>query len=283
MSLNIYSSPEKVSTSFKFIHDVEAEFEYIQLEDNETIRFLLQNIEKASYSNNVSYIDGAGFKRPKNLLSVGCKIAILATMLPNCVIDMCECRQIDRANVIAYCTTGNVLDVKKRTGYMDVSSRDINVLYDGSFFDKVYRLNNHIHRTYSEIKPGCITLNANPKILVNLDPGVYLIGEAAATNKNYLHNLFRKLGKEETTVGSFSYEDTVISDVPFMLNKGYKVILFNRADMYLDTPNLQLLKNYGANGIVLIDYKGEDLSVDDLKRVDIYTNKDRIEIALSYA
>lgn len=282
MSLNIYSSPEKITSNFKFIRDVEAEFEYITLDDNEAIRYLLKNIEKAEYCNSVSYIDGAGFKRPKNQLSIGCKIAILAQKMPNSVIDTIECRQIDRSNVIAYCTQGNILDVRKKRGYIDVGPGEINVVYDGTVFNKVNQLNNFIYKRNSQLKPTSVTIESNPSIVINLEPGLYLIGEASATNKNYLHNLFRKVGKNEAAVGSFSYEDVGIGSVDFMLNKGYKVILLNRADMYLDAPTLQLLRNYAVSGIVLIDYKGEELDVEDLKRVEVHTTKDKIEVAICY-
>lgn len=283
MSLNIYSHRSKVQSNFELIHDVEAKFEYVMLDDNEAVRQLLKSIEGAEYSNPVSYIDKGGFKRPKSNLSVGCKIAILAYRMNNAIIDMVECRQIDRANVIQYCTSGNVLDTRKKKPYMDLGAGDINVVYDGMFFDKVAALNNHIHRETSAPKMNVVKIEANPQIIVNLDPGVYNVGEASAANKKYLYDLFRKLGKTETLVGSFSYEDTSIGDVQVMLNKGYRVILFNRADMYLDAANLQLIRNYAASGVVLLDYKGEEFDTDDLKRADIFSAKDRIEVAISYS
>lgn len=283
MSLNIYSNHSKVQNSFEFIHDVEAKFEYVMLDDSDGIRQLLKNIEGAEYCNPVSYLDKGGFKRPKTNLSIGCKVAILAYKLNNSIIDMVECSQLDRANVINHCTSGNVLDVRRKKPYIELGTGDINVVYDGVQFDKVAVLNSYIHRQVSTQKMGTVRIEANPQIVINLDPGVYLIGEAAAYNKRYLYDLFRKVGHTEQLVGSFSYEDTAIGEVQFMLNKGYKVILFNRADMYLDAAGLQLMRNYAASGVILLDYKGEEFDVDDLKRADIYSAKDRIEVALSYS
>ena len=283
MSLNIYSDKDKITAGFKIVHDVEAEFEYAMLEDNEHVRQLLEKIEKSQYCSPVAYVDGMGYKRQKSQLSVGCKIAILASLLPNCVIDMVECRSIDRANIVAYCQTGNVLDTHKKQGYRDIGIRDINVVYDGMKFDTLPQLNNHTRRKYSHMTTNAVTIESDPRVVVNLEPGIYMTGEVSGTNKAYLYNLFRRLGREEAHVGAFSYEDTVIGSVDSLLGKGYKVILLNRADMYLDATSLQLIKNYAASGVILLDYKGEELPMDGFRPVDVFTCKDRIEVGLCYA
>lgn len=282
MSLNIYSDKSKVNSGFKIVHDVEAEFEYAQLEDNERIRQLLEKIEKSQYCSTVAYVDNMGYKRQKHQLSIGCKIAILASLLPNCVIDMVECRTIDRANIIAYCQSGNVLDTHKKQGYRDIGIKEINVVYDGMKFDTLSQLNNHTRRKYSKTVSDAITIDSDPRVVINLTPGIYMTGEVSGTNKQYLYNLFRRLGKEELAVGAFSYEDTVIGSVDSMLGKGYKVLLFNRADMYLDETSLQLIKNHSAASVILLDYKGEELPMDGFKSVDVFTCKDRIEVGLCY-
>lgn len=283
MSLNIYSDKDKISSGFKIVHDVEAEFEYAMLEDNEHIRQILDKIEKSQYCSTIAYIDSMGYKRQKSNLSVGCKIAILASLLPNCVIDMVECRSIDRANIVAYCQTGNVLDTHKKQGYKDIGVREINVVYDGMKFDTLPQLNNHTRRKYSALTPNAVSIESDPRVVINLEPGVYLTDEVSGTNKSYLYNLFRKLGKEESNIGAFSYEDTTIGSVESVLGKGYKVVLFNRADMYIDAAQLQLIRNYAASGVILLDYKGEEFPTDDFKRVEMYTCKDRIEVGLCYS
>ena len=156
MSLNIYSNHSKVQGNFEFIHDVEAKFEYVMLDDNDGIRQLLKNIEGAEYSNPVSYTDKGGFKRPKANLSIGCKIAILAYKMNNAIIDMVECNQLDRANIVNHCVSGNVLDVRRKKPYLELGSGDINVVYDNVQFDKVAVLNAYIHRQMSTPKMSIV-------------------------------------------------------------------------------------------------------------------------------
>lgn len=282
MSLNILSNRANIAPGTKIVNDVEAEFEYTMLNDDDTTRHLLKAIEGAEYSSKVSYIDAGGYKRSKGQLSVGCKIAILAIQQPNSIINTIECRRIDRANLITYCASGNILDEKKKRGYDDLGAKEINVTYDDQFFDSVKKLNAYIHHINTETIMDAVVIDANPKVIINLEPGVYNVGEASDTSKNYLHSLFRKLGRHEARVSSYSYEDTGIADVAFMLNKEYRVILFNRADMYLDDMTLGLMLNYADKGVILLDYKGEAIDVDDMKRAEIYTRADQIEVAISY-
>lgn len=282
MSLNIYSDKEKVPADLRIVRDIEAEFECVTLENDELTRTLLKNIENAEYDNAVSYIDCNGYKLPKENLSVGCKIAIMAGMFTNCVFDTVECISKDRSNIVSYVCKGNILDTRRKRGYSKIGVSEINVVYDGTYFDDIDVLNAHTRRVYTDILSTAISVNSDPEILINLEPGIYNIGDASKEDKNYIYNVFRRLGRSEASVKGFSYEDIDVGDVDTLIEKGYSALILNRADMYLTGGTLDKLVEYSAEGIALLDYKGEDFEIEPFKKVDIFRCSDRIEIGLSY-
>lgn len=104
----------------------------------------------------------------------------------------------------------------------------------------------------------------NPKVIVNLENGLYLFDNKSSTGKTRLFKCLRDNQKYGESVASYSYDDYLLG-VPIekvLVPNKYKVIMLDRYDMYNGTGK-DLILSCSSNTIILLDCKkGLNFGVD---------------------
>lgn len=97
--------------------------------------------------------------------------------------------------------------------------------------------------------------NYDVKITVNLDNGLYVFDNESASGKSRLCALLKKYRVYGEPVAGYTYADFVNGlDIGTVLRDGYKLVLIDRYDMYLNHA-IDRLEAFARSSIVLVDCK----------------------------
>ena len=122
-------------------------------------------------------------------------------------------------------------------------------------------------------------LDLQLKVIVNLEPGIYIIDSVSAIGKTYLCNFLKECNMAGYQVMGFIYSDYKLGlPIENILVPGkYKVVLLDRYDMYFDAGK-ELLPKCAKDTIILIDYKGRRLVAEEEDWCTIERTQDTIEV-----
>lgn len=144
--LRIYFADETNIDDIKgsIIHDVEAHFNEVKLDNSEQQNKILRLLEHAKYKSETEIIDRFGDKLSTYFMSTGTKAALCTLAFPDKVIDLVECGINARDIIIAVCRQGSILipcsDIK-----CGKYSDEIDVLVDNKRFRAVENLNDYLN------------------------------------------------------------------------------------------------------------------------------------------
>lgn len=133
MSLTIYVRGENDSNiQLPIVHDVEIQFHKTRLYKNDYNIKALNEIEKATYNDEFSFIDRFGFKLYTDSMSTGCKAAICVHEFSDTVVDVLECGTNVLNFIISNCTSGAILIDRGAMGFY--KKGPVDVILDGKRF-----------------------------------------------------------------------------------------------------------------------------------------------------
>lgn len=118
------------------------------------------------------------------------------------------------------------------------------------------------------------------KISIMLDNGVYLFDALSATGKSRLVKLLRKYESYGEKVATYTYEDYLRKvDISQIFNKGAKLVVIDRYDMYDGFGKLDIEKACKKEeSIILIDCK-QDFRIDcEYSWCNLSMTEDKIEV-----
>lgn len=116
-------------------------------------------------------------------------------------------------------------------------------------------------------------------IIINLDPGIYIIDSISGIGKTYLCNLLKGYYEAGYPVRGYSYSDYLsgLGIEAVLIPNKYNVVLIDRYDMYFGV-GIKLMEECSKNTIILIDYKGKRLISDIEDWCTIERTQDTIEV-----
>lgn len=133
--LKIMREEEAEQSGKVIIHDVESAFCQLRLSNDDVTKQLLKSIEKASILDSERVIDRFGTAMYISEISTGCKAALCAYYLSNCIIDTIECGENARDAIVNFLNDGSIIfyydDAEigrmNDSGIIDVECDGINV------------------------------------------------------------------------------------------------------------------------------------------------------------
>lgn len=125
--------------------DIDGEFYSYEIKDSPVNRILLQEIEQATYCDEMSFIDRFGYKLPKEFMSTGCKAALLVANT-DIEVDLAECGPNAKGAIIQHVKSGKAImpSVTSYIPYDEDICKPIEVQLDGYRFTDMGRLNRYI-------------------------------------------------------------------------------------------------------------------------------------------
>lgn len=114
-----------------------------------------------------------------------------------------------------------------------------------------------------------MVLSNNPKLVIELDNGLYCLGDDSATGKTYIHSIVRTIMSVKNVL-AYTYSDTFINDWKSILSEHkYDFVLLDRGDMYLTADDLPFLKEYSKDSIVLVAARRIGVCIDDWRIISL--------------
>lgn len=143
MSLNIYTTMDKVPKDTRFVFDVEAHIINCGIEDNDFNRMVLKEIEKGSYRDRTRFIDRFGDKLNMFDLSTSSKVLICVNSFPNEVINGVEMGD-NCGNCLFKLKKGSIYLDRAKLGIDIPCDGDIDVTVDGKRFSSPEELYEYV-------------------------------------------------------------------------------------------------------------------------------------------
>lgn len=108
--LNIYLTDDFTKNNLPkpFIIDVDNEFELISIQGTPEQRALISEIDEGRYLDDQSFLDRFGVRLYLSYLSSGCKAGLLASCLPDKIVNGIECGHNARDSIIRTLHSGSI-------------------------------------------------------------------------------------------------------------------------------------------------------------------------------
>ena len=149
--LYVYLSEEEVTNSgLEVIRNPADYLDIIGIKDTPVIRDILNSIENAKYLNNSHFLTRFDEKIPIEFISTGSKVAIVASLVSDKIIDLRECGinardfilcNIDNAHVLMYSRGYGI-------GYEEDEIKEFSC--NGYIFKTVADFANYVYRDYPD-------------------------------------------------------------------------------------------------------------------------------------
>jgi hypothetical protein len=136
---------DKIPDNLEVVHDVERKFAEIKIKDTPLIRQLLWDIERGKYIDATSFEDMFKVKLTINLMSTGCKAALIIATEPECVVDLIECGQNAKEFIVKHCKNGHAIASNcEEIDSFGSEVQDIDVKIGNREFTKMDDLNDYL-------------------------------------------------------------------------------------------------------------------------------------------
>lgn len=128
------------------VENVEEAFFEFQVQDDETTRKLIEEIEKGKYYNEERFIDRFGAQVYLTELSTGCKAALCVHYLTDRIIDLKECGINARDAILFYCKEGNAIFYDSGLTINDFMREEskVDICINGKIFHKISEFNDYV-------------------------------------------------------------------------------------------------------------------------------------------
>lgn len=131
----------------EIIRDVENAFRKVNLTGSEKEKLIMREIDLAEYRDSNTFIDRYGVVLYYDMISTGCKGALVVLHNPDKAVDIVECGYNARDVIINYCTDGTIL-LEESSITIRKLTDDICVGLNGHVFHDVKALNQYIQDVY---------------------------------------------------------------------------------------------------------------------------------------
>lgn len=132
-------------------------FDMLKIEGTSCIQLLLEKIEKAKYYDERHFITRFGEKVPIEFLSTGTKVAIVASLVKDKIIDLRECGTNARDMIFNYVDDASVLAYSKDYGcVIENLDREKEFMCKGYILKGMEQFADYVYRDYPNEPDSCL-------------------------------------------------------------------------------------------------------------------------------